>query len=84
MLNVYLTEISKIALDHGGTIDKFICDAVVIYSRDPKSKGVKEGASACVHMAIVMQHRLTDIQQGWQDRGLIDQPFQTRVGINTG
>lgn len=84
LLNEYLTEMSKIALDHGGTIDKFIGDAVVIYFGDPISKGVKEDASACVRMAIAMQHRLIDIQQGWQDRGLIDQPFQARVGINTG
>lgn len=84
LLNEYLTEMSKIALDHGGTIDKFIGDAVVIYFGDPISKGVKEDASACVRMAIAMQQRLTDIQQDWQDRGLIDQPFQARVGINTG
>lgn len=75
---------SKVALDHGGTIDKFIGDAVVIYFGDPKSKGVKEDASACVKMAIAMQHRMTNIQQNWQDQGLIDQPFQTRIGINTG
>ncbi|MFT6557707.1 MAG: class 3 adenylate cyclase [Sneathiella sp.] len=84
LLNEYLTEMSGVALDHGGTLDKFIGDAVVIYFGDPKSNGVKNDATACVEMAMAMQKRLTVIQQDWKDRGLIDQPIQTRVGINTG
>lgn len=84
LLNRYLTEMSKIALEHGATIDKFIGDAIVVYFGDPETKGVKEDAAACVHMAIAMQKRLKDLQIEWQDQGLIERPFAIRIGINTG
>lgn len=84
LLNEYLTEMSKIALEHGAYFDKFIGDAMMFYFGDPESKGVKEDASACVRMAIEMQTRLRILQSGWQEQGLIDQPFEARIGINTG
>jgi PAS domain S-box-containing protein len=84
LLNEYLTEMSLIAQAHGGVFDKFIGDATLFYFGDPESKGIKEDASACVRMAIEMQRRLTGLEIEWRERGLIDRPFKTRVGINTG
>lgn len=84
LLNEYLTEMSRIAHEHGANFDKFIGDAMMFYFGDPDSKGVKEDASACVRMAIDMQRRLRTLQTGWQEQGLIDQPFEARIGINTG
>jgi adenylate cyclase len=83
ILNYYLTEMSKIALDHGATIDKYVGDAVMVFFGDPESKGVKEDANACLQMAIAMQRRMGELQDEWRDRGL-DRPFQVRIGINTG
>ena len=57
---------------------------MMFYFGDPESKGVKEDASACVRMAIEMQRRLSQLQAGWQEQGLIDRPFEARIGINTG
>jgi class 3 adenylate cyclase len=84
LLNQYLTEMSRIAHEHGATFDKFIGDAMMFYFGDPETKGVNEDASACVRMAIAMQNRLRKLQTGWQDQGLIDRPFEARIGINTG
>jgi len=84
LLNEYLTEMSKIAQEHGAYFDKFIGDAMMFYFGDPETKGVKEDASACVRMAIDMQRRLRQLQTGWQEQGLIDRPFEARIGINTG
>ena len=84
LLNQYLTEMSKIALEYGATIDKFIGDAMVLYFGDPETKGVKKDAAACVQMAIAMQRRLKNLQVEWREQGLIDRPFETRIGINTG
>ena len=42
LLNNYLNEMSKIALKYGGTIDKFVGDAIMIFfwrSRNQRSKG---------------------------------------------
>jgi adenylate cyclase len=83
LLNHYLTEMSEIALAHGATIDKYIGDAIVAFFGDPETRGVKEDAMACVHMAIAMQRRMRELQAEWRDRGL-QKPFQLRIGINTG
>jgi adenylate cyclase len=48
MLNYYFDQMCKIALRYGGTIDKFIGDAILIFFGDPATKGAKEDAVACV------------------------------------
>jgi len=83
LLNHYLTEMSKIALEHGATIDKYIGDAILAFFGDPDTRGVKEDAIACVKMAIAMQRRMRELQSEWRDAGL-EKPFQLRIGVNTG
>jgi len=84
LLNEYLTVMSEIAEQFGATFDKFIGDAIMCYFGDPQSNGVKEDADACVHMALEMRRQLYKLQSGWQAKGLIDRPFEARMGINTG
>ena len=83
LLNEYLTEMSKIAISHGATIDKYVGDAFMAFFGDPTSRGSKEDAIACVQMAIAMQRRLRELQLNWRGLGL-EKPFQLRIGINTG
>jgi adenylate cyclase len=83
LLNHYLTEMSRIALDHGATIDKYVGDAIVIFFGDPESRGIKEDALACVRMAIAMRERMRDLEHIWRDLG-IETPLKCRMGINTG
>ncbi len=83
LLNEYFTEMSNIALRHGATVDKFIGDAILAFFGDPETKGVEEDARACIAMAVDMQRRLERLTVDWRNRG-IEQPFRTRMGINTG
>ena len=83
LLNHYLTEMSKIALEYGGTIDKYIGDAIMAFFGDPDSKGVQEDAIACVRMANAKQRRKCELRSEWQELGA-ERPFQLRIGINTG
>jgi len=83
MLNTYLSEMTRIAERHGGTVDKFIGDAVMVFFGDPTSKGSKEDATACVAMAIEMQKHMKLLRQRWKREG-IDQKLEIRIGINTG
>ena len=83
LLNHYLTEMSRIALAYGATIDKYVGDAIVIFFGDPETRGVKEDALACVEMAIAMRKRLAQLEGVWRDAG-IDSPLRCRIGINTG
>ena len=66
LLNEYFTEMSTIALHHGGTIDKFVGDAMLVFFGDPETKGEVEDARACVRMAIDMQRRLGQLEVKWR------------------
>ena len=83
LLNSYFTEMSKIALHYGATIDKFIGDAMLMFFGDPETRGVREDAEACVRMAVAMQRRMRKLQSTWRFRGY-QNPFHMRIGINTG
>ena len=82
-LNRYLNEMSTIALDHGGTIDKYIGDAIMIFFGDPETLGEQEDAIACVKMAIAMRKRLVEMRREWDVLG-VARPLSVRMGINTG
>lgn len=83
LLNDYLTKMTEIALQHGGTIDKYIGDAIMVFFGDPQSNGVKQDALAALRMAIAMQRRMVDLRAKWADMGY-SYPFHIRCGINTG
>src|SRR6266576_3831559 len=83
LLNEYFTEMAAIAQRHGGTIDKFIGDAILIFFGDPETKGAAEDARACVRMAMDMQRRLAELNAIWRSQGT-ERPFRVRMGINTG
>ena len=74
---------TKIALEQGATIDKYIGDAVMLFFGDPESKGEREDARACVEMALRMQERMEELWEKWLNEGFAD-PFQIRIGLNTG
>ncbi|MBT3628176.1 MAG: PAS domain S-box protein, partial [Rhodospirillaceae bacterium] len=83
LLNQYLGEMSAIAEEFGGTIDKFIGDGIMIFFGDPDSLGEKEDALACVKMALAMRQRVRQLGEEWIDEGITEQ-LHVRIGINTG
>ncbi len=83
LLTHYLTEMSKIAWRWGGTIDKYIGDAIMILFCDPASKGEKADAVNCVRMAMEMVDQLAEVRAIWKDKGLA-LPLNARMGIHTG
>jgi PAS domain S-box-containing protein len=83
LLNHYLTEMSRIALQYGATIDKYVGDSIVMFFGDPTTLGVREDALACVQMAIAMQQRTSHLAEEWRNSG-IETPLRCRIGIHTG
>ena len=83
LLNAYLTEMSSIAMEYGGTIDRLVGDAMMIFFGDPETLGVSEDAVRCVQMAVAMQQRMGELQDIWRRKGY-EKPFQQKIGIHTG
>ena len=83
-LSFYLTEMSAITEKFGGTIDKFIGDAIMIFYGDPQSDGDVQDAKNCVDMAIEMQNRIDALQPFIRKQFSFPTNLKIRIGINTG
>ena len=83
IINNYLSEMTTIALECGGTIDKFIGDAVMVFFGDPESLGEEEDALNCIEMALRMKARVEELREYWVRNG-VKGGLDIRVGIATG
>ncbi len=83
VINSYLSEMSAIAVECGGTIDKFIGDAVLVFFGDPETEGEEEDALKCAEMAIRMMKRVGELNKHWKKLGVVD-GLKVRMGISTG
>ena len=83
VINSYLSEMTTIAVKSGGTIDKFIGDAIMVFFGDPETEGEVQDALKCVEMAILMRQRVEELQKHWKKMGVIN-GLGIRMGISTG
>ena len=82
LITNYLTAMTDIAIKYGGTVDKYIGDAIMIFFGDPNSNGIKNDAIACVSMAIEMKKALKSLRKEWKSSGL-SESLNVRMGIHT-
>ena len=61
---------SKIALQYGATIDKYVGDAIVMFFGDPTTLGLKKDALACVEMADRHAKRVGELTREWSNMGI--------------
>lgn len=64
-LNTYLGAMVEVISAHGGTVDKFIGDAVMAVFGSPRSRGVALEAAQAVRCAHAMGERLEQLNQQW-------------------
>ena len=83
VINSYLSEMTTIAVKSGGTIDKFIGDAIMVFFGDPETEGEVQDALKCVEMAILMRQRVEELQKHWKKMGVTN-GLGIRIGISTG
>ncbi len=83
LLNEYLTEMSTIAGIYGGTVDKFIGDAIVVFFGDPQFIDDETHAKRCVRMAVEMLEKVKLLSGKWLAAGASN-GLAVRMGINTG
>jgi adenylate cyclase len=98
LLNLYLTEMSNVVLENGGTIDKYEGDAIIGFFGAPA--WMEDHAAQACRSAILMKRRETEIVESVMKpereffnplTRLIEKkvirkrrPLYTRLGINTG
>mgnify|MGYP005841858203 CR=1 FL=1 len=83
MLDDFYTAMAESALAHGGTLDKFIGDAVMVFFGDPATEGRHAEARACIRMAADMQHRFAELHRRWRAAGVVRE-LDLRVGVHSG
>jgi adenylate cyclase len=81
-LNEYLSRMTTAVFDHGGTLDKFIGDAVMAVWGNVRSLGPAEDAKLAARAALAMRRELWALNQRWFADGLV--PFAIGIGINHG
>jgi len=80
ILNLYLTRMSEIAISYGGTIDKFMGDAIMLLFGAPNQS--HDDVRRAVACAVQMQIAMDEINRDLGDRGL--PTLYMGAGINTG
>jgi adenylate cyclase len=80
VLNRYLELMSTVVLDHGGTIDKFVGDAVVAFWGAPIAR--PDDGTRATHAAIAMHKAGEDFRQSIA--GGMPAIGRTRVGLHCG
>jgi adenylate cyclase len=76
-LNEYLSAMVECVFRHGGTLDKFIGDAVMAVWGNVRSSGLREDTANAVRAALAMHAELARLNTSWRLRGL----EELRVGI---
>jgi adenylate cyclase len=80
LLNDYLTEMTDILLQFGGTVDKFEGDAIVAFFGAPTA--LSDHAVKACQCALAMQERLAELKTDWAIQGRPE--LYTRIGLCTG
>lgn len=82
LLNEYLTRMNDVIFAHGGTIDKYMGDGIMVIFGAPVHLEAKEQVRRAAHCAIAMQRAMSELNARWTSEGLPDIPL--RVGVHHG
>lgn len=82
LLNEYLEEMTYAIFDNGGTVDKFMGDAVLAIFGAPEEISPNEQVRRAIASARQMYHRLDHLNEKWRAQGIGEVKF--RCGIHQG
>src|SRR5216117_72292 len=81
-LNEYLTRMTSVIFSNGGTLDKFIGDAIMAVWGNVRSLGTAQDAKSCARAALGMRRELSQLNQTWREQGRMG--LGMGVGVNHG
>ena len=77
LLHAYHASMGRIVLEHGGTLERFAGDSVMVFFNDPVP--IERPAECAVRMALAMQAAFPALGDEWQKRG-----FELALGCGIG
>ncbi|MCF8242164.1 MAG: CHASE2 domain-containing protein [Melioribacteraceae bacterium] len=80
IMNEYLGELTDIIIHQGGTLDKYIGDAIMAFWGAPIC--IEDHAYKACYSALLTQERLTELNAEWEKQGI--PKLSARIGINSG
>ena len=81
-LNEYLSRMTSVVFNNGGTLDKFIGDAIMAVWGNVRSLGVTQDAKNCARAGLGMRRELQQLNEKWREEGRMG--LGMGVGINQG
>jgi adenylate cyclase len=81
-LNEYLARMTSVVFNNGGTLDKFIGDAIMAVWGNVRSFGMAQDAKNCARAALGMRHELRQLNEQWRGEGRMG--LGMGIGINQG
>jgi len=88
LLNEYLEAMTKVVFGNGGTVDKFMGDAILALYGAPEELTPNEQVRRAINTARAMHRSLAELNQRWRNQGVFDgdrlTSVQFRCGIHQG
>ncbi|MGK7929731.1 MAG: response regulator [Spirulina sp.] len=88
VLNEYLQTMTEVVFEYGGTVDKFMGDAIIALFGAPQDCSPEEQVRRSVKTAKAMYRVLDTLNDRWQQQGIVGingvPPLQFRCGIHQG
>ena len=80
LLNEYLSVMTQVIFNHGGTVDKFEGDAILAFYGAPQAH--EDDPERAIRTALDMRAKLSELDKQWLE--LTKTPLKIGIGINTG
>ncbi|PYI60768.1 MAG: hypothetical protein DMC60_07220 [Verrucomicrobia bacterium] len=81
-LNEHLSRMTSVIFNNGGTLDKFIGDAIMAVWGNVRSLGTAQDAKNAARAALAMRQELAQLNQKWRSEGRMG--LGMGIGVNQG
>jgi len=82
ILNEYLDAMTKVIVEHKGTLDKYVGDEIMAVFGAPHYESAEINSKRAVICSMKMLERLKELHIEWKEKGL--EPLDIGIGVNTG
>ncbi len=83
VINEYISAMSQVVHDHGGTVTEFAGDGLMALFGAPEPMDPEDQVLSAVRAAQDMQARFPVLNETWSRSG-VGEPLAMRIGVNTG